>query len=110
MLPIQIGQESYEARDVHHGCTEVGTTEVGLINPDLHFHTGIVVRAPGADDPTPNTAPVWIGRKGVTANNNEQTGGFPVMPGAVLTIPVDRPAALYCISTAAGQTLAWMGV
>lgn len=88
----------------------VGATAV-LVNPlEFKFIKGILLRTPNSDDPTANTAPVWLGNANVTADSALETGGFPLVPGASLFIPSEFIADLYAISTAASQNLAWFGV
>lgn len=88
----------------------VGTSAV-LVNPlGFKFIKGILLRTPGSDDPTPNTDPVWIGGVNVTADSAIETGGFPLLPGASIFIPVEFVSGLYARSTTGAQKLAWLGV
>jgi hypothetical protein len=88
----------------------VGVTAV-LINPlKFQFQKGILLRTPESTDPVPNDAPVWIGSVKVTADSDTGTGGFPLIPGASLFIPVEFAKGLYVISTDADQDLAVMAV
>lgn len=93
---------------VRNGHATVGTARSQLTTESIIALKGVLVRAPGADDPAANTAPIWIGGAGVTANNAATTGGIPILPGAGLMIPVEDPSKLYVISTSADQDLAWM--
>ena len=104
---MEITKETVKTSNLHQGHTVVGAVAVPLC---LQFTTyqGILVRCPGPNDPVPNTAPVWIGRTGVTADSGP-TGGFPVLPGHSVTIPVDDPSQLFCISTIEDQDIAWIG-
>lgn len=88
----------------------VGTSAVLINNLEFQFIKGILLRAPGLDDPITNTAPIWIGNANVTADSVIETGGFPIVAGASIFIPVEFISGLYAISTAADQKLAWLGV
>ena len=103
-------RETSPAGELKHGHTAVGTTAAQLTNLSFKLDRGLLVRAPGPDDPVPNTAVVWVGRKGVTADSNTGLGGMPIPPGQSLVLPVDDPSLVWAVSTAAGQDLAWMGV
>jgi len=88
----------------------VGATAV-LVNPlGFKFVKGFLLRTPGVGDPTPNTAPIWLGNANVTADSAVETGGFPLIPGASIYIPSEFADGLYAISTAASQDLVWLGV
>lgn len=87
----------------------VGTTAV-LVNPfEFRFMKGVILYVPSQLDPVPNTAPIWIGNEGVTADLLE-TGGFPLVPGSQITLPTDYLKGLYAVSTTADQHLLWIGV
>ena len=105
---MNIEKEVSPGKSLYNGHTTVGLTAVPLANK---FPTtrGILLRCPGSLDPTPNTACVWVGGKGVTADS-AATGGMPIAPGSHLVLPVDDASAIYVISTAADQDVAWMGV
>lgn len=94
------------------GHIVVGTTAVQLApNASLPFDVkkGILVKAPGVDDTTPNTAPVFIGTTaGVTADYDANTGGFPLAPGESIVIPVSEAGKMWLISSAVSQDLAWI--
>jgi hypothetical protein len=104
---MELTKETSKADGLQHGHQTVGATPVALCHS---FQTlrGILVRCPGTNDPVPNTAPVWIGRAGVTADSGPR-GGFPILPGHSLHIPIDDPALLICVSTVEDQDIAWMG-
>lgn len=88
----------------------VGTTAV-KINPfEFRFVKGILLRTPGTQDPTPNIAPVWIGSSIVTADLDIETGGFALIPGSAVYLPVEFLTKLYAISTQASQYISWLGV
>jgi hypothetical protein len=94
---------------LRHGHTTVGTSRVQLTALQLTAMKGVTIRAPGADDPVPNSDPVWVGSANVTADS-AATGGIPILPGASIFIPVEQLNSLYVISTAIDQDVAWMGV
>ena len=97
--------ETSPSDELHHGHTAVGGTAVQLTNLAFQLDRGLLVKADAA-----NSAPVWIGRKAVTADSHSDTGGMPVEPGEALVLPVDDPSKVFAISTAADQDLAWMGI
>jgi hypothetical protein len=109
MLPTKIGKSSVTSK-VSHGHTTVGTSRVQVVAEVSSLTTGLTLRAPGVSDPVPNTVAVWVGGSNVTANSDETTGGFPLLPGAAITFNVEDARHLYFISTAADQDLAWIGV
>ncbi len=88
-----------------HGQTTVGTNTVQVANYSTPLVKGILLRAPGANDTTPNTDPIWVGKTGVTAAN-----GMAICPGETMGIPVEDMSQLYAMSTAADQVLAWWGM
>jgi hypothetical protein len=88
----------------------VGATAVPVNPFKFRFMKGIVLYAPGSNDPVPNTAPIWIGNVNVTADLEIETGGFPLVPGSQITLPVEYLTKLHAISTAADQHLLWIGV
>lgn len=88
----------------------VGTSAVKVNPIGFKFIKGILLRTPGTTDPSPNTAPIWIGGANVTADQAVETGGFPLVPGASLNIPSEFLSGLYAISTSASQVLTWVGV
>jgi len=71
---------------------------------------GILLRAPGANDPVPNTVCVWVGDMRVQANSLSEVGGMPIAPGESLFIPINLVNRLYVVSIVAGQDLAWMAL
>ena len=88
----------------------VGVTAV-KVNPfGFKFVKGIQLYAPGSSDATPNTATVWLGNIGVTADQAIETGGFPLVPGSSLMLPAEFVDNLYVISGSASQILTWLGV
>ena len=97
---------------LRHGHKAVGTSAVQLGGPLPYLpNKGILVRCPGADDPVPNTVPIWVGSTAaVTADSVETSGGFPVLPGDALFIPADDIEKIWCISTAASQDIAWLAI
>ena len=99
----------YTTRPFRHGWTAVGVTRVKAVGtelPDGNF-SGVLFKAPGADDLVPNTVPIHIGGHNVTADDNASTGGFPLAPGESLTLPLRYVEDLYVIATSSSQSLAW---
>ncbi len=90
--------------EFRHGQTTVGLTAVQIANYPAALVQGVLLRAPGANDTTPNTDEIWVGKAGVTAAN-----GMAIAPGETMAVPVEDMSQLYAISTAGGQVLAWWG-
>jgi len=110
MLPVKVAQSTVDGK-IRHGHKTVGASAVALSGISVSVKRGVLIRAPGGNDPVPNTATVWIGGGShVTADSDTDTGGFPLIPGATVVIDTDDVAKIYAISTAAGQDLAWIGV
>lgn len=108
MLPVKVSKSSVPNK-VYNGHVTVGTAIVqfSAIMPKLVF--GLVLRTPGRDDPVTNTAPIWVGGSNVTADSDIDTGGFPLLPGASLSLSVEDAEHLYFISTVADQSIMWIG-
>ena len=53
-----------------HGHQTAGTTRRQLVEGKYEVLKGVLMRAPGSGDPTPNTAPIWVGGKSVTADSS----------------------------------------
>jgi len=102
-------KETSPASELQHGHTVVGVTQSPLSTRSYKFARGIMIRTPGVNDPVPNVDIVYVGRRGVLANNS-LGGGMPLLPGANLELPVDDPSQVYVISGTASQDVAWMGV
>jgi hypothetical protein len=103
-------KETSPAKDLHHGHTVVGTVPVVLTNLNFVLVRGVLLRAPGASDLVPNTDIVFVGRRNVTADYDPGTGGLPLVPGAVMELPVDDPSQVYVVSGSPNQDVAWMGI
>lgn len=72
---------------------------------------GILLKAPGATDDTPNTISVFIGTTAaVTSDLVAATGGFPLAPGESVVIPVESINKIWVIAAAGSQTISWMVV
>ncbi len=100
----EITKSTTPARNLYHGQVTVSTTPVKLCEK-FETNKGVLLRAPGRNDPTPNTQPVWVGGLHVTPQS-----GMPIVPGAALVLPVDDPGQLYVISTTSDQLIAYMGI
>jgi hypothetical protein len=107
-MSLDIGKETSRTDELRHGHTVVGATPVRLCGEFL-TRRGILVRCPGASDPSENTSPVWIGRKNVTADSGPN-GGLPILAGTGLFIPIDNPNDLYVVALQENQDIAWIGV
>ena len=95
---------------VSHGHQAAGTSRVRLTDLDIPVLKGVLLRCPGSeDDGGGNTASVWVGGAGVTADSTA-TGGMPILPGDSLFVPIERPMSLFIISTDADQDVAWIGL
>lgn len=106
---MEIGKET--VTDLLHGHVTVGVTRKRVVTMDhSSMMKGIMLRAPGSGDPVPNTAPIWIGSNGVTADSAEETGGMPLPPGESMFVPLEMLGKLYAVSTAPDQDLAWMAM
>ena len=90
--------------DFRHGQTTIGVNAVQIANYPVMLVRGVLLRAPGVNDTTPNTDEIWVGKVGVTASN-----GMAIAPGESMIVPVEDMSQLYAISTAGGQILAWWG-
>ncbi len=102
-------KETSPAKDLKYGHTAVGTTAVPITPNSVELVRGLLLRAPGPNDLTPNTDVVYIGHKQVTPDSSA-TGGMPLLPGSVIELPIDDPSLIFAISLTEGQDLAWMGV
>lgn len=107
-MAFEISKET--SGEFYAGHRTVGTSAVQLTGLGFNLNRGVLLRAPGSNDPAPNTATVWVGPSGVTADANTESGGMPLPPGEALFIPIDDPRKLWLISTAASQDVAWMGM
>jgi hypothetical protein len=106
----EITKETSVTDELVYGHTPVGLTVVQLTPLSFKCSRGVLVRSPGPGEPDANTDIIYVGKATVTADSDVKTGGFPIIPGGCLTLPVDDPSKIYVIAAAAGQTLAWMGV
>ena len=91
-------------KQFRNGQKTVGINAVKITETNHEFVKGILLRAAGDNDPTPNTNVIWIGGPYVTSSD-----GMPLAPGETMTLPLETAENLYAISTAASQNLAWWG-
>lgn len=103
-------KDTVEVKMLNHGHKVVGATAVKLTDLAFFCMKGVVIRAPGTDDPVPNTAVIWVGSAAVTADSDPGTGGMPIAPGESIVLPIDDPTTAWVVSTAANQDVAWLGV
>jgi hypothetical protein len=102
-------KETSPAKDLKHGHAVVGPTAVPVTPNRVELVRGLLLRAPGPNDLTPNTDVIYIGLKCVTPDSSA-TGGMPLLPGATMELPIDDPSLIYAVSLSENQDLAWMGV
>ena len=88
-----------------HGHIVVGVAAAQLLARVLNFKQGVTLYS-NVD----NTNNIWIGKQGVTADNNATTGGFILTPGSSVDIPIKDLINVFAISDAATQDLMWVGV
>lgn len=103
-------KETSPAKAIQYGHTTIGLTATQLTPLSLSLKRGVVLRAPGLNDPVPNTGVLYVGKQGVTANASIVTDGIPMPPGATFEMPIDDPSQVYVVATVAGQDICWMGV
>lgn len=103
-------RETRKTVELRTGHKTVGATAVQLTEQSFQAEKGILLRCPGTDDTVPNTDPVWVAQTPNVTSDSTGTGGFPIAPGESVSLPVNDPSKLYVISTAAAQTIAWMGI
>jgi hypothetical protein len=101
--------EKETSRELFFGHVPVGTTPRRLTTGQFKVARGVLLRAPGTRDPSANTAPIWVGGRGVTADSQD-TGGMPIPPGESVMVPIEDTSLLYVVSTDEGQDLAWMAI
>ncbi len=102
-----IGKET--VREAVHGHTTVGATAVKLTDLEFVANKGVMFRAPGTSDPGGgNTAPIWVGFNASVTADSTASGGFPILPGSAILLPIDRPNLVWVISTAPSQDIAWI--
>lgn len=71
---------------------------------------GILLKAPGVDDDTPNTASVFIGFSSNVTADQTGSGGFPLAPGESITIPVEDASNIWDVATDTNQKLNWIAL
>jgi hypothetical protein len=98
------------ATDLFYGHCLAGPTAKRLSEQSTPVLKGVLIRAAGIVDPTPNTACVWVGDARVLPSSDVERGGMPIPPGESLFIPIDDPYRLWVISTGADQDVAWMAM
>lgn len=105
---MEINKET--VRGILHGWCDVPTDAPVQITPLEHVaFKGVLIYCPGSQMPGEgNTAPVWIGGNKIAANDTDGSGGFPIMPGSTMALPVERPNEVWVISSDPGQKIAWM--
>jgi hypothetical protein len=93
------------------GVTTVGTSAVLLFSLK-GIEQGVLLKAPGTDNDTPNTATVYVGTSANVTADQTGTGGFPLEPGESRIVPADSfgEITLYAVSGSASQHLNWLVV
>lgn len=99
-MGLDVSKETSGGDGVRHGRSVANADPATQLAPSFPCFRGVLVTC----DPD-NTDPVYFGNKGVTVDN-----GFPVAPGSSMSFPVEDPNALWIISSADGQNVAWIGV
>lgn len=89
----------------------VGTSAAQLFstNPIDKPLKGIILKAPGSDDASANTAPVYIGRGPNLTADLTSTGGFSLAPGESIELPFQDLTQIWAIA-ASSQTLTYLVV
>ena len=88
----------------HTSVGPTGPTQLTMVSGPCN--RGTLVRAPGASESNANTDIVYVGDINVTTGN-----GFPLVPGAVVSVPVDDPSGIYLVTGATGpNSVAWMSI
>ncbi len=106
MSSTTIQKMTRNSQFLDHAHVVVGTSAVQISSrTDIKCKQGIVLYANVS-----NTNKIWIGKEGVTANNNAITGGFVLTPGSSLEVPIEEMLNIYARSDAAAQDLMWIGV
>lgn len=96
-------------REFLHGWQTVGVDRIQITPLDLYALKGVLLSTPGSAYPGGgNTKPIWVGSEKVTADQNAGSGGQPLVPGAAMFIPIDKPDRLWVVSTDPDQKIAWM--
>jgi hypothetical protein len=109
MWPVQIAKDA--VAKLFQGHTTVGANIVQISSVSIPLKRGVILRTPGASDTVPNSDVVWISpRSNVTANSAAATDGFPLVPGASITLEIDDVSKLYAVSESASQDVAWIGM
>ncbi len=105
-------KETSPAGDLRYGHTTVGTIAKPVTPNSVKLVRGVLLRAPGPNDLTPNMDVIYVGLKSVTCTGDvgSQTDGLPIIPGGAVELPIDDPSLIYAISNTPSQDLAWMGL
>ncbi len=69
-------KQTSPAGDLKRGHAVVGPIPVPMAPNSVCLVRGLLLRAPGRNDLTPNTDVIYVGLKSVTADNSA-TGGLP---------------------------------
>ena len=88
-----------------HGWVTVGTTPVQLTAESV-MTTNLIVKSSVG-----NGAQIYLGSSsGVTADQDEETGGFELSPGGSIEMEMDNTQRVWLVSTQADQMACWIGV
>jgi hypothetical protein len=103
MSIVEIGKETFPARELKTGHVTVGLVPVRLTDlGDFLTLKGVTIRADIG-----NTATVFVGAAGVSTDTGKRVG-YPVTPGESIVIPADSPYHLWAVSTDDEQQVFWM--
>lgn len=95
------------AQAMQNGWATVGTSPAQLTDNAFQGYQGIILRAPGSQDDNPNTDVIYVSTNPALTANDGPAGGFAIVPGMAIGIPLDKVSKLYAVSTATGQKLSW---
>lgn len=99
---MEIGKESFDARDIKTGHATVGLVPVRLTElGDIRAIKGITVRA--SKD---NTATVYVGGVGVSSDTGKRVGMI-LAAGESWAFPADNPYHIWVVSSDDGQIVFW---
>lgn len=105
-------KETSPVGDLRYGHTTVGKTAAPLTPNSIKLVRGVLLRAPGPNDLTPNSDVVYVGLASVTCSGavGSDTDGLPILPGGAVELPIDDPSMVYVVSNTDDQDICWMGV
>jgi hypothetical protein len=101
-----MANEKITFKFIQHGARlSVGTTPIKLTEEYEELDRGLVIKA----DPD-NTAPVYVGREGLSAGEVEELCGYPLFPGDTVTIEIEDASKIYVVAASGTQKVYWLGI